>query len=224
MNEDKLLRPTPWDSAVFGLPTFELKEASASALQAAGQKRGHYTVKVDPLSDKQLLHEHGFYYCDTLIEPFCDRSRFVRHASPDVTIDTHAALEQILPICDRNFAFGRFHRDFNLDHEAADRRYRQWLTQLHAKGSAVGLLYRDEVVGFIAHEGGSLLLHAIAPAWQGKGLAKYGWSLVCEQLFANGQEEIRSSVSAGNVAVLNLYASLGFRFRHPVDIYHRLVE
>jgi len=223
MSENSPLRPTPWDTAVFGLPTFELADASKNALQAAGQQRGHHTVKVDPLSDKRLLHEHDFYYCDTLIEPFCDHSRFIRHDSLDVAIDPEVALEKILPICDHNFAFGRFHRDFNLDAAAADRRYRQWLAQLHDKGGAVGLLYRDAVIGFIAHEKGNLLLHAIAPAWQGKGLAKYGWSLVCENLFAAGNEEIRSSISAGNVAVLNLYASLGFRFRHPVDIYHRLV-
>ncbi|HXH72023.1 MAG TPA: GNAT family N-acetyltransferase [Mariprofundaceae bacterium] len=224
MSDSELLRPTPWDSAVFGLPTFELVDASEAALLETGRQPGHYTVKVDPLADKRLLHQHGFYYCDTLIEPFCNRSLFIHHDSPDATIDPAIALEKILTVCDHNFAFGRFHRDFNLDREAADRRYRQWLAQLHARGGAVGLLYQDEVVGFIAHEGGKLLLHALYPAWQGKGLAKHFWSPLCERLFAAGTDEISSSVSAGNVAVLNLYASLGFRFRHPVDIYHRLMK
>ncbi len=31
-------------------------------------------------------------------------------------------------------------------------------------------------------------------------------------------------MSASNLAIVNLYASLGFRFRNPVDIYHRMVR
>ena len=38
-----------------------------------------------------------------------------------------------------------------------------------------------------------------------------------------GHEEVKSSISAANIAVLNLYASLGFSFSKPQDIYHRLV-
>jgi hypothetical protein len=34
---------------------------------------------------------------------------------------------------------------------------------------------------------------------------------------------VRSSISFVNIAVINLYSSLGFRFRKPVDIYHRVV-
>jgi len=58
---------------------------------------------------------------------------------------------------------------------------------------------------------------------RGRGLAKYFWSAVCRHLFAQGQREIRSSISFVNIAVINLYSTLGFRFRKPVDIYHRVV-
>lgn len=225
MSEAGAIRPTPWDTAIFGIPTFELTDASEDLLQQALLQPGHYTVKVLPLADKGLLHHYGFYYCDTLIEPFCDAARFTPHAGETgVAIDDAPLLEELLPICDHNFVFGRFHRDFNLDMAAADRRYRQWLAQLHAKGGAVGLRYHGETVGFIAHDGCRLLLHAIHPDHQGKGLAKYFWSLLCERLFAEGSRELTSSVSAANVAALNLYASLGFRFRQAVDVYHRLVE
>ena len=60
-------------------------------------------------------------------------------------------------------------------------------------------------------------------AHRGRGLAKYFWSAVCRHLFEQGQAEIRSSISFTNIAVINLYSSLGFRFRKPVDIYHRVV-
>jgi predicted GNAT family acetyltransferase len=59
--------------------------------------------------------------------------------------------------------------------------------------------------------------------YRGKGLAKFFWSKVCRQMFAEGHAEIQSSISFVNIAVINLYAALGFRFRRPVDVYHRMV-
>ena len=58
---------TPWDAAALGCDTFELADAGAAAM-ARVRAPGHYTVKVDPLSDKRSLHDNGFYYCDTLLE------------------------------------------------------------------------------------------------------------------------------------------------------------
>jgi hypothetical protein len=41
---------------------------------------------------------------------------------------------------------------------------------------------------------------------------------VSVEVLAAGHAEVKSSISAANVAVLNLYASLGFSFRHPLDV------
>ena len=67
------------------------------------------------------------------------------------------------------------------------------------------------------------MLHAVAPECRGQGLAKHWWHQAASALLASGQPEVRSSISAANLAVLNLYASLGFSFDHPQDIYHRIV-
>ena len=80
-----------------------------------------------------------------------------------------------------------------------------------------------KVAGFIAHTGGKLVLHAMSSAYRGKGLAKFFWSKVCQHLFEQGHTEIESSISFVNIAVINLYATLVFRFRRPVDVYHRMV-
>ena len=88
----------------------------------------------------------------------------------------------------------------------------------------LGLLFKGEVAGFIGHIDGSLVLHAMGEAHRGRGLAKYFWSAVCRHLFEQGQTELRSSISFVNIAVINLYSALGFRFRKPVDIYHRVVS
>lgn len=223
MTKDSLLRPTPWDKAVFSIPTWELAEYSAAALHQAAQTAGHHTIRVDPLADKRLLHEHGFYYCDTLIEPYCNKAR-LRHAHHEhAAIGMNIATEQVMDICHGAFEYGRFHRDFNLPGAAADLRYDNWLKQLLDARQVYGLFWQGALAGFIGHDRNQLVLHALARQYRGKGCSKYWWSAVCAELLAEGHDEVKSSISAGNAAALNLYASLGFSFRNPQDIYHILV-
>lgn len=223
MNQSALIS-TPWDAKAFGLDAYELADASANALHQAVHTPGHHTVRVDPLASKQLLHEYGFYYCDTLIEPHCSVNKLKTFTHPDSSIAKNIAWQELLPICHGAFAHGRFHRDFNLSCECANIRYDNWLRQLYDRQSVYGLFWCNELVGFIAYSGNSLLLHAIANAYRGRGLAKYWWCAVCAELFDMGHTEVNSSISAANMGALNLYASLGFGFRNPVDIYHRLVK
>ncbi len=220
MNE--LIKSTPWDTVAFGLPTWEVTEYSAAALQQTLQTSGHHSIKIDPLVDKRLLHEHGFYYCDTLIEPHCNAVRLRKLQQQEVTISKLLDADQALAICHGAFSHGRFHRDFNLPKAAADLRYDNWLRQLLDAGQVYGLYWQRELAGFIGYSGNNLLLHAVAEQYRGKGLAKFWWSAVCSDLMANGQDEVKSSISTSNLAVLNLYVSLGFSFNHPQDIYHRL--
>jgi ribosomal protein S18 acetylase RimI-like enzyme len=224
MLNPELFRPSPWDRAVFNMPCHEILRPDRDALLLAAATPGHYTVKIDPLADKSALHEYGFYYADSLVEPCCSAERFIAHPHPAVHADRDAPLDELLPMCEQSFRHGRFHRDFNLSQEAADRRYQQWLAQLHAAGQVFALRYDDRVAAFIAFSGGNLLLHAIAESFRGRRLGKYLWSTAIARLIDDGETEIRSSISATNLAALNLYISLGFRFDHAIDVYHRLTR
>lgn len=217
------IKATPWDTAVFVMPTWELAEYSEEILSQAARTTGHHTIKVDPLADKRLLHEHGFYYCDTLIEPHCSAARLRTEHHPDATLSRTIDAKQILAISHGAFAHGRFHRDFNLPKTAADLRYDNWLQQLLEAQQVYGLFWQNELAGFIAYNGNSLVLHALAEKYRGKGWSKYWWGGVCAELLAAGHDEVRSSISAANLAALNLYSTLGFSFRNPQDVYHRLV-
>jgi hypothetical protein len=217
-----LLKSTPWDTAAFGVPTWELTEYSETALQQALATPGHHTVRVDPLADKRGLRDYGFYYCDTLIEPYCTVSRLRPFHHAAATVERCAELGALLEICHGAFAHGRFHRDFNLSKAAADLRYDHWLKQLLEAGQVYGLYWQGALAGFIGYSENNLVLHAVAEQFRGKGHSKYWWSAVCAGLFAAGQIEVRSSISAANLAVLNLYASLGFAFSNPQDVYHRM--
>jgi ribosomal protein S18 acetylase RimI-like enzyme len=223
MTEHNRIKPVPWDSAAFGRDCFEIIDADPQTVGLALTRPGHYTAKINPLADKRFLHDAGFYYCDTLIEPWCTPDKLAHFDHPDVAFSTQTALAPIAAICRDAFLHGRFHRDFNIDRSHADRRYENWLGQLHGEGHVLGLLFKNEVAGFIAHDNGALVLHALGEAHRGRGLAKSFWSAVCRHLFAQGLAELRSSISFVNIAVINLYSALGFRFRNPIDIYHRVV-
>jgi len=217
-----LIKPTPWDTTAFAMPTWEVLEYSEAALQQAAQTGGHHSIKIDPLADKQLLHKYGFYYCDTLIEPRCNIARLRTAQHPDASISTTIDAEAALAICHGAFAHGRFHRDFNLSKATADLRYDNWLKQLLEAQHVYGLYWRDALAGFIGYSGNNLVLHALAEQYRGKGSSKYWWSAVCSKLLSLGHEDVHSSISAGNIPVLNLYASLGFAFNNPQDVYHRM--
>jgi len=211
---------TPWDSRVFGIPTFEITSLSKEVLKEIKEIPGHYTIKVDPLSSKKPLHDHGFYFCDTLLEPYCLREKFVAYEDSAVRISRSAKLEDLIAIAHGAFAHGRFHRDFNVDRNLADLRYDRWLQDLYDSGNVLGLLYNDKPAGFWGVSGNKMVLHALSKPHRGTGLAKYLWTPVCEELFNEGHQEIVSSISATNVAMLNTHTSLGFKFRKPLDIYH----
>lgn len=215
------IRRVEWDSAAFGRDCYEITAPDESALRAATKHPGHYSIKVDPLVTKVLLHQYGFYYCDTLLEPHCTAERFTGHRDPRATVSRDVNLADLLAICHGAFDHGRFHRDFNLPKAQADLRYDNWLRQVHAAGGARGLCFDGELAGFMAIDGSRLVLHAMAEKFRGRGIAKYLWTAVCDELFAQDHVEISSSISASNVAAANLYLTLGFRLRHPVDVYHR---
>ena len=215
------IRRVEWDSVAFGRDCYEITALDDGALRAAATHPGHYSVKVEPLVSKALLHEHGFYYCDTLLEPHCTADRFTGHRDPRATVSRDTRLDELLAICHGAFEHGRFHRDFNLPKAQAELRYDNWLRQVHAAGGARGLLFDGRLAGFMAIDGNRLVLHAMAASFRGQGIAKFLWTAVCDELFAQGHAEISSSISASNVAAANLYQTLGFRLRHPVDVYHR---
>jgi hypothetical protein len=213
---------SPWDSLVFGVPTYEIPEPDEASLAQAAIHPGHYTVKVDPLAPKALLHRHGFYYCDTLLVPVARRADFVGRFDDRAGLDRCVGIDSLVDICRDSFVHDRFHRDFNLPGDAADQRYINWLQQLSREKEVFGLTWEDSLVAFFACDGNRIMLHAVAAEFRERGFAKFLWSRACEELFACGLEQLQSSVSAANLAVVNLYASLGFRFREVTDIYHRM--
>jgi len=222
--KNKDITETPWDSKAFGMKTFEIRTLSKEVIEKAVKMKGHFTFKANPLHSKKLLHDYGFYYCDTLIEPYCPREAFVSFKHDDIRFVSDINVENLADMSNYEFFHGRFHRDFNINKDLADLRYAEWLKELYRSGNVFGFLFKKDVAGFFGFKANKILLHAINKKYKGKGLAKYFWSLACKELFSKGYAELTSSISASNCAAVNLYISLGFKFRHPVDVYHRFVK
>lgn len=183
---------------------------------------GHFTVKIDPLASKKNLYDFGFYYCDTLIEPVCNKQHFQPYKDEAITLADNLEKADLVAISSGSYQHGRFHRDFRIKKEWADRRYDNWLAQLYDEGHVWGLLYDDVLAGFFAYNENHVLLQVLKEDFRSKGLSKYFWTTACEALFAKGYDKLETSISACNLVMMNLVTALGFRFTGALDIYHKL--
>jgi len=104
----------------------------------------------------------------------------------------------------------------------ADLRYDNWLKQLLDARQVYGLYWQGVLAGFIGHSGNNLVLHALAEKYRGKGLVEILVERGVWRTAGNWASRSESSISAANLAAFNLYASLGFTFSHPQDVYHRM--
>ncbi|TQS70583.1 GNAT family N-acetyltransferase [Ornithinibacillus gellani] len=219
---EKIIRPTPWDKRTFLIDTYELTAANDEALAVADSLEGHFTVKVDPLMDTDALRRHGFYYTDSLIEPVCSRSDLRVFEQKGIMLSQDYNRAAILEIAEEVFVHGRFHRDSYIPNTLANERYMRWVEDLLDEKHIYALLYNGTLVGFYAFREDQVLLLGIKKEFQGKGLAKPFTSQGCFEQFKNDYKELKTSISAANVASLNLFYSLGFRLRKTVDVYHKL--
>ncbi|GIO24706.1 GNAT family N-acetyltransferase [Oceanobacillus sp. J11TS1] len=217
------LEPTPWDNRNFPLATFQLTEYSEAALQATEETEGHFTIKVDPLADKALLHKYGFYYTDTLLEPYCYRNTFLAERAGEVSFYEDYNADEVLAIAEEAFQGGRYHRDFQVPNEMADLRYRNWVKDLIEQNLILAYKQADRVAGFFAYQEENVLLLAMHKDIRGKGFAApFAAACVKEQFERTNKEQLITSISPSNPASLNVFIGLGFRLRAGKDVYHKV--
>lgn len=218
----KHLRETPWDKRNFNINTYELTDASEEALRETDHYKGHFTIKINPLDNHEPLLRHGFYYVDTLIEPVCKRENLQVFQDHHVRIAKSYDPDEVLNIAEEAFTHGRFHRDFNIPDAMADNRYMNWVGDLQESDGIFALKYDGDTAGFYGFADDKVLLLGIRKDYRSKGLAKTFTSLACEEQFKFGYDALKTSISAANVASLNLFYALGFRLRSSLDVYHKL--
>lgn len=219
---DNYLKPTPWDKRTLKIDTYELTDSDDNALKETNGVNGHFTLKVNPLTNPKTIVESGFYYMDSLTEPVCKEEDFKLFENDKISLSQDYQKEEILQIAKDTFIHGRFHRDFNIPNALADTRYMRWVEDLMEEKNLYSLLYEDELAGFYGFDQDKVLLLGIKKEFQGKGLAKPFTSMGCKKQFEQGYSSIYTSISAANVASLNLFYSLGFKLKKTLDVYHKL--
>ena len=136
--------------------------------------------------------------------------------------------EMLADMAYRVYKHGRFQKDPRLMRELGDIRYRQWMLNSFDNPwqRTIKAKLDDEVVAFFVIENPKpghcfWSLVGMAPGFEGQGLGKKISKSMLRQHQRDGIDNITTSISSQNLAALNLYVCLGFRFPVPQMIFHR---
>lgn len=234
---------TPWDSALLGFPalnigTIEVLGPSAAAeLAAFEQARARCgssfvacRLAADRHAESMLLESAGFRFIEMVCQPvLADLGRVALppFQALDVAAGSPDDLAAIEGIAGTAFGHERFHADPRLPRGLGDARYRNWVrTSLaHPRQRLDVLRDAGQPVAFFVTEAlddGTSYWHlnAVAREAQGRGIGRRAWLTMIERAARDGATRVRSSIVMRNLRVLNLYASLGFRFEAPSVTFH----
>jgi GNAT superfamily N-acetyltransferase len=173
----------------------------------------------------------GFYPIETTLEPYRKLKGFEyprRFEHLVLRPVQRGEIPQLLEIARQAFGSDRFHLDTNLPQEAADRRYQYWLENALTAGEHVLAFVdtrQDTCLGFCHLRAGEAGVVEFSLAGldariqkAGLGVIMYAQCLLaCQEL---GYSQIVTRISVNNIGVLNIYAHLGFHFRHPTLTLH----
>lgn len=235
----------PWDGAIFTFAVADFRPGPAETLlQDAAAIRNQLSARADAsgvnliacrvggddTAAASAVQALGFRFVETSL--CVTRIRRYAGTLPPARVATRAPepadRDALLHIAETAFHHGRYHADGRFPQQLAHKRYRWWLqnaldrpspgTQVYVIGQAgkpIGFLH-VEVTGTDA----DLRLGGVDPD-ANPGFAGYQLYLgVLHALEGRGVQRVVAQVSATNVAVLNVYASLGFRFSTPELVFH----
>lgn len=226
----------PWDSDVMGSPVAQVAELAVVDVAAAAaditafedwrDERGvglvSHRCERSRAREWMFLEGRGFRFVEMVYKPAFEAVQGL--AYPDHGLAIAPAGADDLPVLEAiaraAFATGRFALDPRLDPELNGRRYAAWVrnslahpTQRLLRISEGG----EPVAFFIVEDVGENRCHwhltGVAPAHQGRGVGRRVWQAMLMRHKAEGFAAVQTVVSAHNLPVLNLYATLGFRLR-----------
>ena len=240
-------RRVSWDESAFGTPVacidrFHMTNdvAAQQAFDLFEDWRNEQGVSIvscrlalPAIDESMFLEGRGFRFVETILVPRLDGIR--RYAVDNdgfrVSRAGDADLAQLRQIADSSFASQRYHVDPRIDTRIADRRYVQWIDQsmAHPTQKLLKITSAEGVVGLfiVEHTGEHRAywhLTAMADGFRGRGLAKGVWRAVLAHHAAEGIDAVSTRIAAVNIAALNLYASLDFRFDQGEMTFHWVAD
>ena len=235
----------PWDTETFGFPVASYTIGSA---EISGQAASDFdeafrewlganrialcSCAATPSHAfwKRHLPEMGFLFVDCTSKvslPTLQRTPLPQARTALRLADAEDELE-ICGIAEQSFHHGRYYADPYFPPGKAAARYRKWISNALKNRGGVDRVYvlgaAGNVLGFyhvaIAGTTADLRLAAVAPRYQGTLVGIDLYTGMLQTLKDAGVTRAITSISLTNTAVLNVYASLGFRFSEPEYMYH----
>lgn len=233
----------PWDAEIFGFAVADYRPgdtsqlASRSGLLAERLATWSRDRKVELVGCRvaaaetaraAVLESAGFRTVELQLRATLAPLRPEETIPPRITVRTADSSDRarILSIASSAFLLGRYHADPRFPRAAADLRYRIWMERALSEGEGTWVAVAGppgSVRGFLHAEisgsAADIRLAAVDP--DGGGIA--GPELfrgALHEFSRRGVRRVTARLSAANCPVLNVYASLGFRFDEPESVLH----
>ena len=235
----------PWDSEIFGFPVASYRlplDAPPDDIQGmlraslSGWATANSVVLCScavPAAERYrrgCLPRAGFQEVDFSLQVALNglQSTKLPEARAELREATAADHESIKRIAAAGFQHGRYHADPRFPRELADRRYSQWMANAlsgddpHDRVFVLGEPGRVQGFYHVSMEEAvsDLRLASVAPELKGTMLGFDLYASILHVLKHRGVRRVIASISAANTAVMNVFATLGFRFSQPEMIYH----
>jgi RimJ/RimL family protein N-acetyltransferase len=233
----------PWDTQILEQPVAEIRHLEVKEPEAASRDFGIFTtwcsehaikftncrIVHDQVVESMFLQAQGFRFIELNYRPRMNKLQVLELPDDEIVTEQAADADRVLlaEMAGSVFQHGRFHQDPQMGLALGNRRYKTWLLNAFESPhqQVLKCLLDHEIVAFFVveyPEQGHCFwsLTGLAPGMQGKGLGKRVWRTMMRKHQQEGIETITTSISSHNTAVLNLYASLAFRFPTPYATFH----
>lgn len=235
-------RYTPWDSLVFGVPTYEIQSIdysdNNSALKAL-KENSFCNAKIiygkflaSDFKAKELLIKSGYLPCEvsfrvTLgkLQDYTLPKLYAKKKTDLYPLDK-AHFSKISALAQDMFKYSRFHEDPFIPQEKADKRMEKWVLDLKNQevNCVVSKTNKEEIISFMIFNVDYNLNVELILGGSKKGFelhSPYFWGTVIDYLKNQGFKKISTTISAANSGVLSLYQNLGFKISETKVDYHK---
>lgn len=235
-------RDTPWDQKVFQKKTVELLSVECNCSQICTEMLKAFEADIeseliygrfnasDQIKKKALL-DASYFPCETALDivlpklesyqlPGIFRKRKLSIESPDSNVQT-----QIAEAASRMFNYSRFHEDPYIPVELANQRMSSWTVDLFQKNvpALVHTNPKGKLIAFLFYQTEEKTVDLIlGGSVMGQGMyAPFFFGSIIQHFMDQGKKKIRTTVSAANKGILNLYIALGFNVSETKMDYHK---
>ena len=233
----------PWDTEIVGHPVAEISRLEVSNAEIADQDYREFTCWRDKhevvlcscrlsakrLKESMFLEKKGFRFIELNYMPALSGLQNLDMPGDDLDVELACIedLEILAEMAGEIFQHGRFHQDPELGSAIGDKRYRIWMVNSfeNPRQTVIKCTRRNEIIGFFVVEHPKRnhcfwSLAGLKAGLQGQGLGKRVWRSLMKWHQSEGIDTISTSITSHNIAVFNLYVSLGFRFPAPLMTFH----